>query len=409
MLLIIIAVITLLLSVFCPPVGGIFLILLIQGGITNFGFSGVGLIPIYTVILLLINILHKSWLTKKIGISLYLLILFITISFGLALLSQQEIDTTTYINYIVKIFSMIAIGLSFHNAKEFKIYCVSILVAGLIKVTYIIWIIGMANPQMMWLGSIVFFRPIPMGYDPNYLCGEFLLPFGIAFGLAIFESFKPYRFLYIMASIYIGYSIFITLSRGGVLGIVLAILVSFIISIIYNSKSVFNKLIKVFALLSTFSILIYGTIITNINQKFTIGNNLDATDARFNLWQNAIGLISINPWKVFFGLGPDAYLIKQAVQAHNSYITIFTDFGILTFLILIYTQIIILKYIYNKIKYNYLQNTVELGFLVGIFSGFIAQMLLYSTITGGFQYNFWFFLSGGIILCSFRDREELIS
>lgn len=291
--------------------------------------------------------------------------------------------------------------------------------------------------------KIYWFRTLPANANPfgpwvnsNQFCGFMELVFPLILALFLFyrprvkddESFReklvsiftvPGVHLHIFlgfGAVMILLSVFVSLCRGGILSITVAI-VTFLY--LYNRK--FPKkgrgtLLMVFCcfffMVSWFG---WDTILAEFNQSFDDSGNF--SDGRLSLWADCLKIIKTFP---FFGAGFGTFLsiypsyktIESDLiydHAHNDYLELFTDGGLIGFLLASWFIVSVLWQGWRMIRARRDKYSILLG--TGAISGIVA--LLAHSVTDFNLHNgavgLYFFFTCGVLSASVNCRFDYFS
>ncbi len=182
--------------------------------------------------------------------------------------------------------------------------------------------------------------------DPNYLASLFVLPIIIFFYRCVKNGFQIRRLIPLMTLLV---AVLATGSRGAFVSLILGC------GIIYFKENISAKklLTTAIILIGLFCVLLLF-LPSSVFSRFDYHNfHDDSNSLRFNLWETAIRIFASNP---FFGRGANSminlgksYGARINLMAHNSYLEILADYGLLGFLLWIFPFVsIMLKSIKQK-------------------------------------------------------------
>ncbi len=267
--------------------------------------------------------------------------------------------------------------------------------------------------------------------NPNQFAGYMELVSPLAFGLFLFyrprvrssESFREkfvtfftiprihlYLFLWFGAALMV-FSVFISLCRGGILSIVAGGVVFFLL---YRRKfpgrSSYIFLTMVVAVVLAITWFGWDIILSEFNQKFDSSGHI--REGRLLLWKDTLALIRDFP---IFGAGFGSFihiypLYKTFVgnliydHAHNDYLELLTDGGIVSLLLAAWFVVSILLHGWKMIRRRRDRYAVFLG--IGAISG-ILSLLVHSVTdfnlhNGAVGYYFFFLL--GLLVAAVNTR-----
>jgi O-antigen ligase len=207
------------------------------------------------------------------------------------------------------------------------------------------------------------------------------------------------------AAILMALSVFISLCRGGILTITIS---AFVFMLLYNMKK--PKHGRVAILVITGSVIIavswfgWETIISEFNHGFSPSGEL--SDGRFFLWADSLRIIqSFSLFGTGFGTFIDIFPSFRSFpgysifdHAHNDYLELLTDGGIIGFTLAGWFVLAVLRHGWKMIRVRNDQYAVLLG--IGALTGIMA-MLIHS-ITDFNMHNgadglYFFFLCGLLV------------
>ena len=204
-----------------------------------------------------------------------------------------------------------------------------------------------------YLGSIAVRQVVVIfgvGIDPNNQAALLLIGIGISLVHIFYE--KKYIILSVVVFLVNSFGTFLTGSRAGFLTIILSIL--FIVFLPSKKQKVSTIIIKILLVLFAFAgILFIAQRFLNIN----IYNRLFSFDdytggsGRITLWRMIFEEYIKDPARILFGLGWGSYSkivqIGETGSAHNTFLTILSDTGLIGFVIFMYP---ILNMLFSMIK-----------------------------------------------------------
>lgn len=291
-------------------------------------------------------------------------------------------------NYLQRMLPFFLVGLFAINEKKFLKFtwcgiCLSLLIVN-IDVLYNFFIQGKWRPMTMFNG-------------PNRL-GAFLimlLPFVVC-GAYKYINCNRLNLISCLIAILGLFSLFVSGSRGAILGILLGCLISFLIIQIKLGKIV--DVIKI--LLLGILILMIAIVIGYILYPELVVRSYDME--RLYIWQSALRMIADYPvWGVGAGHFNDIYVNNGYINVlakephlqhpHNIFLFYFVERGIftgITFMLMISTQIYLLvKNIFNKSKKL---NVFALASLVMIVGAVIQGCVDVVMDNRTYQLMYWF-------------------
>lgn len=211
--------------------------------------------------------------------------------------------------------------------------------------------------------------------------------------------------LYGLAAVVITMSVFVSLCRGGILTVSVAILVFMLLYHLKRPQQGRWAVVGIVCcILVTVSWFGWGTIVAEFNRGVDASGSLQ--DSRFTLWKDTLQLIE--NFAIFgggFGTFVDSYPSYSTIpsdylfdHAHNDYLELLTDGGIIGFGLAAWFVMAVLRHGWSKVRARRDQYASLLG--IGAFTGIVA-MLLHS-ITDFNMHNgadglYFFFLCGLLV------------
>lgn len=208
-----------------------------------------------------------------------------------------------------------------------------------------------------------------------------------------------------LAAVIITMSVFVSLCRGGILTISVAILIFILLYILKRPRQGRMAVVGIVCcILVTISWFGWGTVVAEFNRGVDASGGLQ--DNRFTLWKDT--LLIIKSFAIFgsgFGTFVDVYPSYSTIlsdylfdHAHNDYLELLTDGGIIGFSLAAWFVTAVLRHGWGKIRVRRDQYASLLG--IGAFTGIVA-MLLHS-ITDFNMHNgadglYFFFLCGLLV------------
>lgn len=145
---------------------------------------------------------------------------------------------------------------------------------------------------------------------------------------ACYLWFRQHNVIYTI--LFVGF-IFGTLLTGS-RGTVIALLASLLVFLFMNKNKKIRGLIniKIFATISSLAILLYFTLL-NLYQN--LYDRADFEDSRLDIWLTFPDVIAVtNIYELLFGHGYGQFSSITGRSSHNSFISIFTEFGVIFFI-----------------------------------------------------------------------------
>jgi len=224
----------------------------------------------------------------------------------------------------------------------------------------------------------------------------------------IYDNFSKKQIFYGLLILLLGFTLLYNKSRGAWLGFV----ASATISLWFYKK----KLIPILIIILIIVIILSPATIQNRIKSMTDLHNNRSNLGRIALWKGAVLMFSDNP---FNGVGlnnfnesyNDGYRQPNTAadsHAHNNYLNILAETGLIGFFAFAYLVFVILKYLYNN--YKSISGKFSKGFILSIFSSFIGVFI----IQGFTEYNFsksvvgrsmWFLLALTLVIIKIKKEE----
>ncbi len=189
---------------------------------------------------------------------------------------------------------------------------------GLAVMTYPSWLVNIAGKT--------YFRAVAIFPDPHMF--SFFLGLLLPLAIAVWRKEKNNKWLLAFLSIFL--ADILTFSRGGYFGLLAGFL--FFIIILLNNKKKKYKFLIVATLILAFGLIIPNPITTRFLSSFNLQEGSNA--GRIKMWQDAIKIIKEKP---FYGAGIGNFPLtvnslatyREPIYAHNTYLDISVDSGIL--------------------------------------------------------------------------------
>ncbi len=333
-------------------------------------FSGFNILIIISLIFGTFASLKRCMIVSKEKVAILVFLLSILLS---SLINLGNIERGYILSYIIfGIFSFLIFSIKL-NDKQIKIIISSyILLAVIISLLILLFRVRYYELNDTRLTIKIGQGPL---IDPNYLGCTLVAP--LFFSISnFFEKEKKFKYLYLIEFIIILAGIFLTGSRGSILAVVIGmIIVIFKITILNNNASLF---LKIFALVLSLIVLIICIIPINTLQRlFAFSSWIDSSNIRrIQLWENALEAIKE---KLLIGYGIASTETTIGAAAHNTYLEVWLQLGILGITSLLY---LIIRPLFTK--NNIFVKSITISTF--IFSIFISAEMLFT---------FWL----NIILC----------
>jgi hypothetical protein len=183
-------------------------------------------------------------------------------------------------------------------------------------------------------------------------------------------------FLYYILLCFIVFLLLLTLSRTCLLAAFIIIFFRFFKS---NPKLMFGILLVVLLL---FILLFYGS---NLEGNLVLKVTEAGSSHRLDMWNDALGEVFDNVKNTLFGKGANTtkiYLNGHALSVHNSYINFFSDYGLISFILLISVLILMLFTVNDNLLVKssfviFIAGCFETSLFTSFSSIWITYILLY--------------------------------
>lgn len=224
------------------------------------------------------------------------------------------------------------------------------------------------------------------GDDPNYSSAGLVLPFAIALGNVVIAR-GWYKSLWVLCASSIAISIVGTFSRSGML----AVSVIIILMCLLRKKEIYF-----FAIISAGVLAAYSVVVPEILVRiFSIkGEVLGGGSGRYQLWQHAMSAWLDSP---VFGLGLAGFYETIGEAAHNTYLQVLSETGLVGFLSFISVVLFPIRKYFSMPEAN--RGNREFSLLCG----FIAFAYMIGTVTYQDIKLFWFAV--GVMVCLFSRKD----
>lgn len=263
-----------------------------------------------------------------------------------------------------------------------------------------IYFIKIGNVSFNWWNLI--YRLSFEGADPNEF-SSILSAFSI-FPLYIMleSSSKKWFFLSLVSYSLIGYSVYLTFSRGGILTFIFSFMLSILTfyRIKSNRKRIFlivMILLGLLLILLIFNIIDFNAIYERFFGKYVQGNLSKLTTNRLDFWEAALKKIKDRP---LLGFGSSRYVgiwinystLGRYNVMHSIYFEIFVQFGFVGFLLFLLIIVIILKD-YVRIFKTILINNENKSIIIVPFLSLFAMLFAGLSLSWQWRELLWYFIS----------------
>ncbi len=263
--------------------------------------------------------------------------------------------------------------------------------------------------KLFWIITIfgflfAFFAILQAVLSPNKIYGIYEVPFGTPFGSFVnrhdFAAFiemtialplglmfsgaveKDRRLLFVTGIGLMGVALILSGSRGGLVALLGEII--FLIIITTKTKNTKQLALKIGLATALIMMLIAGSILIGGESSLTriaeSANSEDFSSSRFHIWSVTVKSISANlPLGAGLGAFGAAYTpfdtssgMETVEQAHNDYLQVLADLGIIGAIIGIFFLFIFFKTGFKSIK---VESRLRHGIALGAFAGIFAVLI----------------------------------
>ena len=208
------------------------------------------------------------------------------------------------------------------------------------------------------------------GEEPNYTSANMIFAFGAALALYGADRSALKYFWMLMASL-VGLVIVGTFSRSGFLAVAL-VLVMFVCR---------SGVKAIPALIITVVVFAY-TLLANevlMERILSIGSEVsEGGSGRYLLWENAIDMWGNSP---LFGSGLSAYLFTYREAAHNTYIQVLTELGLVGAMLYVTVLLIFITSPWRTKTYTGSDGFENRSFAVALIPGLFGMCAMIATVT----------------------------
>ena len=255
---------------------------------------------------------------------------------GLFLL-RTELSLTFTKDMMLAYFVMMLMSIRVYNEKERNIIENSWIIVGVVCVWLCLTSQEVANEFEN--RTIVYVLGFPE--DPNQFCAYFIMPIMICMK-RIVEKYKLTPF-YIVLLVLIMYSVLKTGSRGGFAGIIIGIFVCILLAVkSFKGKiAIFSVAVVAALFIAT---VIFPVLPEDVQMRYSVQSVIEDNGAgRFDVWKYLFSYTTENPVRIIRGSGlfstypilENANVVDHVGAAHNQFVQVFCDQGILGILIYI--------------------------------------------------------------------------
>lgn len=242
----------------------------------------------------------------------------------------------------------------------------------------------------------------PSGFGgANHTAGFTNLAIFMALGSMLWESRKKMKFVYFIAAAYMAGGVILTESRGGLFGLIGALVLFIFIETRFRGKQIRSLVMLVFIL-----ICLLFAVKPSLIDRILIGfgytgelyfsekayfsgqavsdsghqGSLSGMDIRKVWWTNALRAMINKPAKLIFGLGCGGYLYyaKGSPEVNSIYFSFFFDMGLFGIAMLVLLLILIFSNLYKYMKIE--ESTYSRCMLTAAFAAMVAIIGIHGLI-----------------------------
>ena len=162
-------------------------------------------------------------------------------------------------------------------------------------------------------GSIKRINWVGIFNDPNDLALAFVMAIGFAMPFVFSNVNFLFRLINAAIMVFLGYGVYLTNSRGGMLAMGAAVLLFFI------QKTRNFLLGGIVGGLGAAVMIIFGP-----SRMSLLSSREDSAASRIDLWYGGLQMFKANP---VFGIGYDMFMNDMSQTAHNSYVLVMAELG----------------------------------------------------------------------------------
>jgi len=248
---------------------------------------------------------------------------------------RSEIAVTHTKDMLLAYFVLMLVSVRVYNRNERELIETSWVVVGIVCTYLCLTSTEVANEFENRTIVYVF----GFAEDPNQFCAYFIMPVMVCMK-RIVEKRKTLPF-YIVLILLILYSVLKTGSRGGLIGILIGIFVCIMLAVkSFKGKVAIMLVTLLCALVVIF--VVFPLLPEDIQMRYDISSVVEDNAAgRFDTWKYLLVYASEKPSRLIYGSGllstyeilADANLEVGSGAAHNQYVQVLNDQGILGFII----------------------------------------------------------------------------
>ncbi|MDL1967024.1 MAG: hypothetical protein LWW97_00400 [Deltaproteobacteria bacterium] len=245
----------------------------------------------------------------------------------------------------------------------------------------------------------------------NYSSFSLNAPIGIAIGLLIISKTRFQRFVLISFLILLMFANCLTFSKGGVGSGIIMIYFLIIGSSVLRKKAFFiiPVFTAIFIAIGMSSIAFANIFGYAIHAQFIESSGeIMSLAARLENWQHGLDLL-LKKGLLLKGLGLGGFqqYTECLIHAHNLYLSIFFDFGLVGIGFGLSVLLIIAKMLFKNGIFSFFNQTTYYQTMRLVFTGIFIAYMIHSVVDLWYNQTFiWFFMGFAIVTFSLADAEH---
>ncbi len=194
------------------------------------------------------------------------------------------------------------------------------------------------------------------------------------------------KFLRVTAIILVAIVVFSSMKRGGIIAFILSILVYYIVDAFTLGSSLKNKILVVTSFILSFTLLLVFIQIDSYASEYILGRfesmSEDEGSGRLGIYLEVIDKIKhSDPITFIFGHGRLAVqqVTAYRLPAHNDFLEMFYDYGLLMFILYSFMHICIIKDIFKLVKLgSKFGSIMAMSYVIFFIFSMISHVFIYS-------------------------------